>query len=167
MRRGSRPLPGPRTASCAFCGASPHLCPTLRPRCSDVWRDPEVTPVAAAVLTRAGRTLLCQRAGPKRHGGLWEFPGGKLLPEETLGEALRRELAEELGLALSALGAWLGSRRDPGSPFEIHFVECRAEGDPLTLEHEALAWVTREELLSYALAPGDRAFAEAWLEGGG
>ena len=137
----------------------------LRPPCAEVWREPGVVPVVAAVLTRGGKTLLCRRPAHKRHGGLWEFPGGKLLPGETLGEGARRELAEELSLRLAALGGRLGSRSDPGSPFEIHFVEVSAEGEPVPLEHAELAWSGPADLLGYALAPGDRAFAEAWLKG--
>jgi mutator protein MutT len=120
-------------------------------------------PVVAAVLRREGRVLLCRRPEHKRHGGLWEFPGGKLLPGETLGEAARRELAEELRVELTTLTAHLGIRRDPGSPFVIHFVEVTAEGEPSPLEHDELAWALPGDLDRFQLAPGDRAFVTSWL----
>jgi 8-oxo-dGTP pyrophosphatase MutT (NUDIX family) len=107
--------------------------------------------------------LICQRKADKRHGLLWEFPGGKLLQDETLGEAVQRELAEELDLGVSALGRYLGSHQDPGAPFLIHFVEARVAGEPAPREHERIAWVPDAELASHSLAPGDRAFVEAWL----
>jgi 8-oxo-dGTP diphosphatase len=92
---------------------------------------------------------------------MWEFPGGKLLAGETLGEAARRELAEELEVELTALVAYLGSHADPGSPFVIHFVEVGATGEPRSLEHDEVAWASPDELEGYELAPGDRAF---WSE---
>ncbi|MBC7224031.1 MAG: NUDIX domain-containing protein, partial [Anaerolineae bacterium] len=54
--------------------------------------------VVAAVLVRDGRVLLAQRRPEDMLGGMWEFPGGKREPGETLRECLRRELQEELGL---------------------------------------------------------------------
>jgi 8-oxo-dGTP pyrophosphatase MutT (NUDIX family) len=49
--------------------------------------------VVAAVIERDGRLLVCQRPAHKRHGGLWEFPGGKCDPGESDAEAARRELS--------------------------------------------------------------------------
>jgi mutator protein MutT len=116
----------------------------------------------AAVARRGDRLLLCRRPTGKRHGGLWEFPGGKLLEGETLGEAVRRELAEELSLEVTALGRYLGRHADPGAPFVIHFVQVEVSGEPVSVEHELVAWATEAGLSDYALAPGDHAFVEAW-----
>jgi len=113
---------------------------------------------------RDGRLLLARRPAGKRHAGLWEFPGGKFLPDETPLEAARRELSEELGVEAVSLGALLGSVPDPGSPFVIEFHAVEIRGTPRALEHEALAWVLPEELPRYALAPSDRAFSERFLE---
>ena len=54
--------------------------------------------VTAAIICHQGRVLVTQRLEGARHGGLWEFPGGKLEAEETPAAALQRELREELGL---------------------------------------------------------------------
>ena len=54
--------------------------------------------VIAAVIQRGDKYLLGQRPESKRHGGLWEFPGGKVHDGESRLEAIRRELAEELAL---------------------------------------------------------------------
>ena len=74
----------------------------------------EPVPVVAAVIRREGRYLLGRRPGHKRHGGLWEFPGGKLHDGEDAEAAAHRELDEELALAPtrpSCGRAWAGRRR--------------------------------------------------------
>lgn len=73
--------------------------------------------VVAAVICREGRFLVCKRNSAKRHGGLWEFAGGKVLPGETFEEALGRELAEELALELSGVGELLYSGAEDDSNF--------------------------------------------------
>ena len=54
--------------------------------------------VLAAVIERSGKFLMCRRPEHKNHGGLFEFPGGKLEAGESLADAARRELLEELAL---------------------------------------------------------------------
>lgn len=115
--------------------------------------------VLAAVIRSGNRLLVGRRPREKRHGGLWEFPGGKLLEGESRAAAADRELREELGVRLVRLGRTLHSRRDPGSPFVIHFVEAEIEGDPVAREHEELRWVGASELAELALAPADAGFA--------
>lgn len=117
------------------------------------------------MVERDGRLLLALRPAGKRHAGLWELPGGKFLPGETPLEAARRELSEELGVEAVSLGALLRAVPDPGSPFVIEFHAVEIRGEPAALEHDALAWVSPDELLLYPLAPSDRAFAESFLEG--
>jgi mutator protein MutT len=117
--------------------------------------------VIASVIEREGRLLLCQRPPEKRHGGLWEFPGGKLEPGESAFDAASRELAEELGIRVTAVDDIEFSVNDPGSAFIIEFARVRIEGEPQCLEHSALAWVAPAELPDYALAPGDACYA-AW-----
>lgn len=124
----------------------------------------ERIPVIAAVILRDGSLLVAQRAASKRHGGMWEFPGGKVEPGETHLEAARRELQEELGLAVTGLGRHLVSFTDPGSPFVIEFVEVHATGEPVPAEHQAVTWASREAIRLLALAPADARFV-AWLEG--
>src|SRR5690606_19510077 len=54
--------------------------------------------VAAVIRDTAGRILIARRPEHVHQGGLWEFPGGKVEPGESPGQALRRELEEELGI---------------------------------------------------------------------
>lgn len=115
--------------------------------------------VLAAVVWRENRLLICKRPPHKRHGGLWEFPGGKVEPGESTLETARRELAEELDLTVVRVGGIQFSVQDPGSDFLIEFVVTEIEGDPKCLEHSAVSWVSAEELLSLPLAPSDHQFA--------
>lgn len=127
----------------------------------DVCRTPRSdsrVPVVAAVIERRGRFLVGRRPRGKRHGGLWEFPGGKVLDTESFGDAIARELREELGLGVERLGRVLSRVRDPGSVFEIIFVEVSVSGVPVPVEHERVAWIGREELSRLALAPADARF---------
>lgn len=123
--------------------------------------------VVAAVVARDGRLLVCQRPAHKRHGGLWEFPGGKCEPGESDAEALARELREELGVATVAVGAELFAIHDAGSPYLIAFLQVEIAGEPVCHEHTALRWGAPDELAQLALAPSDRRFVEALRLGHG
>jgi len=133
------------------------------PRLSPTPAPPPLThmdqPVVAAVITRDSRVLVCLRPAHKRHGGLWEFPGGKIEEGETHLDATRRELREELGVEVVSISEVEFSREDPGSPFRIDFVAAEIRGEPVPLEHEEIAWVTAEQLDRMDLAPSDLAYA--------
>lgn len=121
--------------------------------------------VVAAVLRREGRYLLGLRPQRKRHGGLWEFPGGKVDAGESTLEAARRELAEELELEVTSVGDLILSVEDGRSPFVIDFVDTVAVGSPSALEHDELGWFTADEMLEMRLAPADARFAEHLARG--
>jgi 8-oxo-dGTP diphosphatase len=124
--------------------------------------DEPVVRVLAAVIQRQGRYLLCLRPPQKRHGGLWEFPGGKLEAGESLAQAARRELKEEVGVEVTEWGPPLFSHREAGSRYQIEFLPIEIIGEPRALEHDQVRWVSLEELKSLPLAPSDRAFAESY-----
>lgn len=117
--------------------------------------------VVAAVIERDARVLIALRPLSKRHGGLWEFPGGKVEGEETDGDALRRELAEELGLRLVSTATPLAELQDAGSPFVIVFIPVVTDGEPECREHQSIRWASWNELPLLPLAPTDRHFAVA------
>ena len=121
------------------------------------------TKVLAAVVQRHGLYLVCQRPIHKRHGGLWEFPGGKVEIGETLDVAAQRELAEELDVSVQQVGQTLFSVADDGSQFVIEFVPVTIQGEPRCIEHSAIDWMPLDELPHLDLAPSDRRFVEFLL----
>lgn len=120
-----------------------------------------VRDVVACVITDAeGRVLIGKRPADKRHGGLWEFPGGKVHDGESLAQAAERELLEELGVRLAdAADAPDFTRADPGSHFRIIFLQVTIIGDPRALEHEELAWFDPAGSWAPELAPADAEYA--------
>jgi (d)CTP diphosphatase len=115
--------------------------------------------VVAAVVQRGNSYLVCQRPNTKRHGGLWEFPGGKIHLGETDEEAVRRELHEELSLALQTCGDAIAEISDPNSAFTIAFIPATVTGEPELHEHTAIEWAAPDALLQMPLAPADARFA--------
>lgn len=119
-----------------------------------------LTRVVAAVISHGDALLVGQRPYEKRHGGLWEFPGGKCHPGEDDAAALRREMAEELGVQVVEVGEEEFAAHDPGSSYLIVFVPVRIIGDPLCREHIDLHWGPPSDLMQLPLAPSDRRFVE-------
>jgi 8-oxo-dGTP diphosphatase len=117
--------------------------------------------VVAAVVRKDGRFLLCQRPANKRHGGLWEFPGGKVLNGETFEAAARRELTEELGVRATTVHGEVARFQDDDSEFLIHFLRVEIDGTPIAHEHQELGWFSRAEMQALALAPADREFVQS------
>jgi len=119
--------------------------------------------VAAALILREGRYLITQRRADVHLGGLWEFPGGKREPGESLEACLRRELREELGIEISNPMLFQVIPHDyPEKSVELHFFRCAiSSGLPRPLGCEDLQWVAPDELGRYPLPPADRLLVEA------
>jgi mutator protein MutT len=118
------------------------------------------TRVIAAVITRGDRLLVCQRPLHKRYGGLWEFPGGKCEPDESIAAAAHRELREELSVQVIEVGHEEIEIADPGSSYLIVFIPVHISGEPICNEHMALMWAKPSELEDLPLAPSDRRYLE-------
>ncbi|MCI3921006.1 (deoxy)nucleoside triphosphate pyrophosphohydrolase [Paenibacillus sp. TRM 82003] len=121
--------------------------------------------VVGAVISRGGPEVLCAlRSVRMSMPGLWEFPGGKLEPGEKPEEALRREIAEELGCDI-AVG---GLVADATHTYPNVIVRLRTydatlvEGaEPVPAEHERLLWLPADRLRTLEWAPADLPTVEA------
>jgi 8-oxo-dGTP diphosphatase len=102
-------------------GQAPLVVDADRPREGQIERP--VTDVAVGVLIDAlGAFLLTSRPIGKVYAGFWEFPGGKLETGETVEQALRRELQEEIGLTIGPAQSWRDELVDyPHALVRLHF----------------------------------------------
>ena len=124
---------------------------------------PLLIEVAAAIIQDdTGRYLITQRRRGSHLEGLWEFPGGKREPDESLEACLRRELTEELSATFS-VGERLETIRweYPDRAVVLHFYRCRLDSGVIApLEDQAMAWVEPARLSDYAFPPADRKLIE-------
>jgi 8-oxo-dGTP diphosphatase len=125
-----------------------------------------MTIVVAGILERDDKTLICRRRADGPHPLKWEFPGGKLEPGESPGQALTRELREELGIEAQAGSELMRYQfAYPGkNPILLIFLE--AAGWTGTVENrifETIVWESREALSKYDFLEGDARFLEYYL----
>ena len=113
--------------------------------------------VVAAVIVRQGRFLAARRSLSMSEPGFWEFPGGKVETGETLGQALFRELEEELSIALDAFSLWkVKEKKVKGRAIRLFFhLVTEFSGAPTPREGQELAWLTCEEARDYSFLPAD------------
>ena len=124
---------------------------------------PHYDVTAAVIWDGRGRVLIAQRPAEGLLGGLWEFPGGKREPGESLEDCLRREIREELGVEIQ-VGARITSVEHAYSHFRItlHAFHCTlVSGAPQALGCADWRWVRLEELDGFAFPKVDREVIKA------
>lgn len=113
--------------------------------------------VVGAVIVQDGLVLCAQRGPGGEAGGRWEFPGGKVEPDEDPRAALAREIHEELGCVVD-VGDLVTTTRYVGSSVVIVLSTywCRvASGTPAATEHAAIRWLPAGQLAELDWAPAD------------
>jgi|SRR5579862_2315526 len=114
--------------------------------------------VVAALIVRGDKILICQRTRHQPMPLKWEFPGGKVEPEEPHKDALCRELDEEIGIR-AVIGPKVTTIRHhyaDGTAVELHFyVVHQYEGEIQNRIFRDVRWVTRAEMPEYDFLEAD------------
>lgn len=103
--------------------------------------------VVAAVIEDGDRILITRRQAGVHLAGLWEFPGGKIDPDETHADALRREIREELDADVDVGALVLATTHAyPEKTVTLYFYRCTLAGTPRPMLGQEMRWVHRHEL---------------------
>lgn len=119
-----------------------------------------MTEVTAAVIKKDGKILICRRPANKSCALLWEFPGGKQEPGETLEQALARECLEELNINISVKEKLHETVYEyPGRKLRLHFFAAEIDsGTIMRKEHSEIKWVLPQEMKQHEFCPSDTEF---------
>ncbi|QPG06296.1 8-oxo-dGTP diphosphatase MutT [Salinimonas marina] len=119
--------------------------------------------VAVGIILRHNQTFVTLRADDKHQGGKWEFPGGKVENDETVLAALRRELYEEVGIAVIQTQPLMTIEHDYGDKrvcLEVQVV-TGFEGEPYGREQQQGRWVSVDLLDPQEFPAANQAIIEA------
>lgn len=118
--------------------------------------------IACGVIIKKGKILITLRHKKDHCGDFWEFPGGKRIAPESLGQCLKRELVEELGIRVE-----VGRRLKkigytyPDRHVSLYFFECRIiDGTPKPWRCQRLEWVWPFELKKYDFPPANESILD-------
>ena len=124
--------------------------------------------VAVGVIFNADKKILIALRHPNAHqGGLWEFPGGKVEAGESVQQALRRELSEELGIEAVVGDAIIQVRHDyPGKSVLLDvWGVWEFSGELVGKEGQTIHWVTITELPDYDFPEANQAIVQSLIDG--
>ncbi len=103
--------------------------------------------VTAAIIERDGRILVTKRQAGAHLAGVWEFPGGKCEPGESLAACMARELREELAIdAVVGHEVFAVTHDYSDRRVELHFLACEVAGEPTAVLAQEMRWLQRNEL---------------------
>ena len=113
--------------------------------------------VVAAIIKKGNLYLVTQRNKDKYMGLKWEFPGGKVEANETLQEALTREIYEELNININVYEKIAEERyKDSEINIVLHYFLCSIKDGDISLnEHEAMEWADKTDFDKYDFVVGD------------
>jgi A/G-specific adenine glycosylase len=150
----------PKCADCPLqgvCKAFEKGMPENYPKAAKKKKIPHITVGAAVTVNSKGEVLIAQRLQGDMLGGLWEFPGGKLEPNETIEECVARELKEELGINVQ-VGEKLMTVKHVYSHFKmtmhVYFTKIKT-GRPRVIHCADFRWVKICDLRTFAYSKAD------------
>ena len=113
--------------------------------------------VVAAIIKKDNFYLIVQRNRNKYMGLTWEFPGGKVEPNETFHEALSREIQEELNIQINVHEKIAEEKyKDDQIDIILHYYLCSEKsGTTILNEHENITWVEKKDFDKYDFVEGD------------
>lgn len=125
--------------------------------------------VVAGLLWRGSKLLIQQRPPDKALPLLWEFPGGKVEPEESCEAALVRECAEELGVGVEVSHlAWEACHEAAAQRVHLRFYHARLLDDAAAIHATSAvqwAWLAPSDMLALPFCPADIALVQALARG--
>lgn len=112
--------------------------------------------VVAAVIERDGRFLVTLRPEGTHLGGMWEFPGGKIAPDENHQDALRREIREELDTEVHVHDlVHMTTFRYGDQTVCLYFYRCTLAGTPRPILGQQMRWASPGEVATLPFPPAD------------
>lgn len=115
--------------------------------------------VAVGVIRNSlGEILIAQRPKNKYKGGLWEFPGGKVEQNETVFQALQRELKEELAIEVISAESWLQFQHDYSDRIVLldTWNVTAFSGEPRGVEGQLIRWVLPKDFHQFEFPEGNK-----------
>lgn len=122
----------------------------------------KVVHVAVGVIVRQQQVLLALRSNKQHQGGKWEFPGGKVEPDETVAQALTRELLEEVAINVTETSSFMQleyAYPEKTVLLDIYLV-TDFTGEPHGLEGQPLQWVNIADLSSMEFPDANQPIVE-------
>ena len=120
--------------------------------------------VVAAVIEENGRFLIARRLAGTHLAGYWEFPGGKVHDLENHGDALRREILEELNTGIvNTRRIFFTEHAYEERTVELHFYRGDLTAEPRAALGQELRWITREEFRDLEFPPADSALIDGLI----
>lgn len=126
----------------------------------------KINVAVAVILNKENKVLVAKRHDHLHQGGKWEFPGGKIEQNESIKEALFREISEEVGLAIKQASPMMVLDYDYGDKLVSLNVWTVTDftGVAIGAEDQEIRWITREELTNFTFPEANQPIVESLMD---